>query len=263
MSDFTRQGFVSEDSRKVAQKLEMQYASLWSEAFAVNEFSQAFQYDLEVHKNSLAEMLAAVMYARTLSTYQGFLIMVERGMMQQAKMLLRCMFESLFPLVAISESLDFAERLLGSEELERLKGVNKLIRYWERTGDKDGQLEDVKKLAGTLKEALAKADAKKISIVDAAEAAGLVDWYDTVYSFLSNSVHASVRSLEEHLCVDAGGDIEAIKNEPSLEDADKLLVTGMESMFYAMRAAARVFGQNVDQFVEQASKRIRDVHKAV
>ncbi|MDQ2077933.1 DUF5677 domain-containing protein [Marinimicrobium sp. ABcell2] len=262
MSDFTTQGFLSDDARNGVKRLETDFSALWAEARVVNEFAQAFQYQLEIHKRSLVEMLAAVMYARALSTYQGVLVVLERGMEQQAKMLLRCGFESVFPLVAISKDAGFAEKLLVSEELERLKGLNKLIRYWERSGDKDGQLEDARALAAELKGQLAKVDGKKMSIVDAAEAAGLVDWYDTAYSFLSNTVHSSIRSLEEHLHIGTDGDVEAVKNEPSFEEAGKLLVTGMESMFHALRAAAEVFGKDVGEFVERSSERVREAHPA-
>lgn len=262
MSDFTKQGFLFQEATQVIKQLERDHGPLWAEARAVNESAQAFQYELEINKGSLVELLSAVMYARTLSTYQAFLIVVERGMMQQAKMLLRCVFESLFPLVAVSKDAAFAKKLLISEEIERLKGVNKLIRYWERSGDTDGELEEARKLAAQLKDELAKVGGKKLSIVDAAETAELVDWYDTVYSFLSNTVHASARSLEEHLCLDADGAVEAVKNEPSLEEASKLLVTGMESMFHALRAAAEVYGKSVEEYVESASGRVREAYKA-
>lgn len=262
MPNFTTQGFVSDDARQGAMKLERDYGALWAEARAVNEFAQAFQYELEIHKRSLVEILAAVMYARTLSTHQGFLIVLERGMEQQAKMLLRCGFESLFSLVAIARDPAFTEKLLVSGELERLKGVNKLIRYWERSGDQDGKLEDARALAAEIKGQLGNVNGKKVSIVDAAKAADLADWYDTVYSSLSNTVHASVRSLEEHLHLGPDGDIQAVTNEPSFEEAGKLLVTGMESMFHGLRAAAEVFGKDVDEFVERSSKRIRETYNA-
>lgn len=260
MSDFTKQGFVSEEARRVVETLAKKNETLWAEAHAVNHYCQALQYELEVHKHSLVEMLAALMYARILSTYQGLLVVLERGMVEQAKMLLRCALESLFPLVAISQHADFAKKMLVSEERERLKGLNKLIRYWERSGGPDGELGNARKLAEEINKKLENVNGKKLSIVDAAEAAGLVDWYDTVYSLLSNTVHSSMRSLEDHLHFNADGEVEAIKNEPSVEDADKLLVTGMESMFHAVRAASTVFGQDVQQFVENSSGRIRSAY---
>lgn len=81
-----------------------------------------------------------------------------------------------------------------------------------------------------------------------------------MYSSLSNTVHASVRSLEEHLHLGPDGDVQAVKNEPSFEEAGKLLVTGMESMFHGLRAAAEVFGKDVDEFVEHSSERIREAY---
>jgi hypothetical protein len=262
MSDFERQGFLSDEAQQLGRTLTKKDDILWTEARAVNEFCQAFQYELNVHKHSLSETLSAVMYARTLTTYQGVLVLLERGMEQQAKMLLRCAFESLFPLVAISRDANFADRILVSEELERLKGLNKLIRYWERSGDPEGEIENARKLAGEIKTQLAKVDGKKLSIVDTAEAAGLVDWYDTVYSLLSNTVHSSIRSLEDHLHVDANGDVEAMKNEPSYEDAGKLLATGLESMLHALLAASAVFGGDVEEFVEGSSGRIRSAYES-
>ena len=261
MTSFAKLGFVAEEARQFSTKLEAAYGVLWQEANAVNEFAQALQYKLVIHKESLEEIITAVLYARTLSTYQAFLLVSERGMEQQVKMLMRCMLESLFPLVAISEDRSFVKILVLSEEAERLKGLNKLIRYWERAGDPDGELASAKKLAMEVREQVNKSGSKRLSIVESAEKSGLLDWYDTVYSLLSNTVHASVRSLEEHLHISTDGALEALKNEPSLEDQDKMLVTGMESMFHATQAVGRIFSIGVDEFVQGTSKRIREVYK--
>ncbi len=260
MEDFERQGFVSESAKSFLTLIKDRFGKLYYEVLVVNEYCQQLQYKLNIQKENSDQIVAAVLYARTLSTYQALILASKRGMAQQVKMLLRCMFESLFPLVAIAENKGYSIDLITAEEVERLKSVNKLIRYKERIGEKDKVYNDSKKFAAEIKKIIEEKGIKKIGIADAAEKAGLIDWYDTAYSILSNTIHASMRSLEEHLHIGSDGNLEALKNEPELECFDQLYTTAIESMLYAVKAIEKIFNREEDIFVESTSKRIRQYY---
>lgn len=257
MGSFEVNGFLSEDLVEYRNHIKERFSDLYGEALRVNEYAQQLQYKPVIHKENPDELVAAILYARTISTYQALILVSERGMLQQVKMLLRCMLESLFPLVAISENEGYSKKLISAEEIERLKALNKLIRYKERNGEKDKDLEDAKGLAATVKQNIEKNGIKKIKVEDSAKKAKLFDWYDTAYSLLSNTIHSSMRSLEEHLHIDADNNIEALKNEPETEGLDQLYRIAIESMLYAVKAIGRLFKIEVEEFVEEASKNIR------
>lgn len=263
MKDFHKHGFFADSARDFRDTIIAKHPALWSESIALNTSLQQLQYRLSIHRESQLELIAAALFARSLSTFQGFLILAERGMIQQAKMLIRCMLETVFPLVALSADVTFLDRIIGSEELERLKGINKLIRYWERSGDQSGQLDKARVLAAQVKAEVDRTGARKMSIFDSAKKAGLEDWYDTVYSLLSNTVHSSLRSLDDHVEVDDDGRVEAIINEPSLANLDKYYIAAVEGMLHAVRAIGQIFSENVEDLVEGTAARIQTSYAAI
>ncbi len=257
MGSFEVSGFLSEDLVGYRNHIREKFSDLYGEVLRVNEYAQQIQYKLDINKENPDELVTAILYARTISTYQALILVSERGMLQQVKMLLRCMLESLFPLVAISENEGYSKELISEDEIERLKALNKLIRYKERNGEEDKDLEDARRLAATVKQNIGKNGIKKIGVEDTARKAKLIDWYDTIYSHLSNTIHPSMRSLEEHLHIDADNDLEALKNESETEGLDTLYIAAIESMLFAVKAIGRLFKIEVEGFVEEASKNIR------
>jgi hypothetical protein len=60
------------------------------------------------------------MFIRALHTFQGAVLMAERGMITPGRMLARCMLEVIFLLVAISKDKAFASKELGEDNGDAL-----------------------------------------------------------------------------------------------------------------------------------------------
>lgn len=256
MGRFEESGFISEDLTSYKNHIIAKFSDLYGEVLRINEYAQQLQYKLDIHKENPDELVAAILYSRIISIYQALILVSERGMLQQVKMLLRCILESLFPLVAISENEGYSKELISADEIVRLKALNKLIRYKERIGAKDKDLETAKALAVTVKNTIEKDGIKKIRVEDAAVKAKLLDWYDTAYCHLSNTIHHSMRSLEEHLHFDADRDIEGLKNEPEIEGLNTLYIVAIESVIYAVKAVGTLSKIDVEKFVETTTENI-------
>jgi len=261
MDSFEDVGFISSETDQFEEKIKKAIPAHYNYLLKMNRFSQNIQYKLKIHINDTDELISAILFTRTLSTYQAFILISKRGMVSQTKMLLRCMFEPLFPLIAISKHKDYSKKLIGSEEHERLKAFNKLLRFHRRENPNDPLIEEIKQKAKEVKEKIAKKNFKKISVAQAAEDAGLISWYDTAYSLLSNTVHSSVRSLEEALDLDGEKNLRALKNEPGLDEFDHLYATAIEAMLYANIAIANIFGIDIEKFSKEIYNKIKEFVK--
>jgi len=254
-----KEGFLAKALNDFHQEVRKKYPKHFDAAFDANRYAQQLQYKIEIKKNYTDDgvqidtdhILAAILYSRTVSSYQAFLLVSQRGMAQQAKMLLRCMFETLFPLVSIQKNEGYAKRLIAADECDRLKTFNKIIRLKYRQDPNDAILEEVKALAEISKRVIEENKLKKIGVADNAENAGLLDWYDTAYSLLSGTVHASIRSLQESLVLDSDDDIICLKNEPEIDELGHLYAIAIESILFAVIAIGEIFKIDIGDFASK------------
>jgi hypothetical protein len=195
--------------------------------------------------------------------YQAALLTAVKGMDVQTRILLRCLLESLFILVASSISEDIAKEFVAADQLERRKIFNK-ARSW--------RADSLKKLAvnhatDEMKEKIERdieeTGAKKVYAEQMAIKAGLHDWYLTAYSIFSQSVHASIRDLEKHLITDGQKNIIGLKNEPSTENIDRLFITAAEAMLHALKAVERVFAVKTNNFVDSTYKTVGKLSESI
>ncbi|NQT01132.1 MAG: hypothetical protein HQ580_03855 [Planctomycetes bacterium] len=109
-------------------------------------------------------------------------------MSQQARMLLRCILECVFPLVAISKETGYSQKIIGSEEHERLRTYKKLIRFLRRHNPNHPNIKRIQDDAKQAEENISEHGFEKLSIFHNAESAGLADWYDVIYGDLSTTI---------------------------------------------------------------------------
>lgn len=229
----------------------------WLTTYAsIEEKARETQHRLEVGRDNLRELLVAVLFARTIANTASAVLVVEHGYDVQGRALLRAAMESLFSLVAIEKDPEQAEKFVVADEQERKRMLNK-SRAWSAPALKakaqhiatDEKLEEIEKT-------IEATNAKRISTESMAIAAGLHDWYLTAYALFSASVHSNVRDLERHLVLTEDNEIEEIRNEPIIEELDRLLLTASELLLKGLESLDVVFGLNSENFRSHAYERL-------
>ena len=260
LSKFDEDGFLAEDNLDFISALESRYGRYIEICKELNTYSQKLQYKLLVHNNHTPELLSSILFSRVLTTYQAALLVSFRGMKQQVNILIRCILEPLFPLVAISKNHTFSYELVNSDVVERLKELNKIIRYKERNDIHDTELAQYKTNRLIVEEKIEKDKLEKISVFDCAKKAGLEDWYDTLYAVTSSTLHASVKSLEEACLLDTTKKkITALKNEPEFEGFNVFYNILSECLMYAIFSICSIFNLNNPEIIEECRKRIQEL----
>lgn len=259
---FETQGYLADDDQGFYDYLYSRFGDYIDLAKELNQLGQELQYRLEVHNEYNPEILGATLYSRFLSAYQAAILISFKGMKNQLYSQLRCMLEPLFPLVALSKDRGFGNELVLSENVEHKKNISKYIRYCERNGLVDDNLEKARSLHRAVETTIKEEKLKKISIYECAVKADLEDMYDTLYSHTSSYLHSSVKSLEESLILDLGQTkIIALKSEPDCEGFDGIYTTAMHCTLHAIQAVSDIFELELTSVIEDISERLRGLEE--
>lgn len=210
----------------------------------INELSHSTMFTFSVHNEYLPELIVATIYVRAMSNFQGTIIMAERGMINEAKSLLRCLLECMFAIVAIDKDKDISNQFVFNDLLQR----KNLLKAYKRNKGKgipqhenapswkeiDINLQDIEKQIRENK-------VKRLDNRDFAKKAGLEAIYDSEYKLLSGTIHVNARDIEQYLKIDDNGKIKEILWGPDVQEIDFVLLTAAENMLRILTAASSLF----------------------
>ncbi|MFC3652829.1 DUF5677 domain-containing protein [Dyella humi] len=222
----------------------------------INDHALSIQRRVVVAPEDMQGLVVATFFSRTINSIQASVILIERGLSSQAKVVLRAAMESLFGLRACLDG-EFCERLVATDAVKRKKHFRKAEQLVQRgvIPDVDGVL--TKDTLAQIEADIAETNARDLTTADIAKAAGLHDWYLGVYAMFSASVHTTVRDLTEYILVDGNGEIAALTNDPYLKACAGLLICAIEQMLMASTAAAAYFGFDHLDYWERQHKALR------
>jgi len=157
-----------------------------------------------------------------LSSFQGALLLAERGMTQDARTLARGCFENVFLMGALRRDPTFAAAFVGDDSLRRAKIAKALLKLPNGSGLNAAHIEKLTRFMSNFENS--GMSAKQINIADAARSAGLIDIYDTYYRGPSNDAsHPSVTALNRHVEADERSMIVGLCWGPEVSDVQDTL----------------------------------------
>lgn len=246
-------GFLSEPFDNVVNTVRSKYAAYRTLLLRTNRFAVAIQHALVIHHANNLECYAAVLFARTLATVQGTALLLERGLVAQARTLLRMALETLFALGAIANKPTLMDKLIEEHAVEQ-KRLAKNMQLW-----KDPELRkvaDAEAASGRLHPFL-DSPASGVTTLTLAEAAGLEDWYRTLYTILSWSVHGAPKDLDRHVVVDSNQNPIEFRNEPEIEEQYSSWLYSIEILLKALTALGKIFPNIHERQIEHYSAELQ------
>jgi hypothetical protein len=234
-------GYLSPDVASWIAKHRAEHAKWFNLADRLNRICQRVMLAAVVPDGDNRALLVMLFFARALSSFQGAVLMIERGMSVEALTLSRSCLESSFYLGAVAHSPDFIERLISSDTAHKRKVAtwltNPAAAVAELSAD---QLEKLRGFLVNLKAAPAKA--APVTIKSAADTAGLSDIYETVYRDLSDrAAHPSLNSLLRHISLDAHGNAIGLRFGPETTGVGETILAMTTALFYAVTGMGSVF----------------------
>lgn len=234
--------FLGPHMKEVADELRRKHHQAFAVAEELNEYANWKVLDIEAKRTSQQQVLVATLLPRLLTAFQACVLVSERGLSAEATLLARKAIEVTFRIVAVAKSPDIADKYIRSDEVNRRDALAKLKALTTVTHTPE-ETETILRLHAETSERVKTEGIHAPTTRDFAVAAGLLDYYNTAYAYYSQSVHASVRDLEDTLEKDADGDAVAINYGPDFDSAGRTLTTVCESVLISLEAAFDLFHQ--------------------
>lgn len=260
MPPLYEKGFLGKELEQWIPKIRNAHREFFALTDEVNEYCQKAMYKLEAHKENKQEVLVSTLYIRTLNNFQASVLLAERGMMPQCRVLVRAMIEALFSLCAIARSEKYADDFILEDQKNRLRFLNKL-RQLHGGVPPDSNKEEVESLEQQLKEEIGAGGIKEKSTEQWSKDAGMHDWYLTAYSVLSTSVHSKVKDLERYLALNDKDEIAEFRWGPEDHNIEEILMTSVQGMLTALNYARSLFKQRQESQVTEFQERLNSLVK--
>lgn len=140
-------GFLAASLDGVRSHVREKYAAWRDLLMRVNRLAVVNQHAIVIHTESNAERYSAVLYARTLTTTQASMLLLEVGLVSQARILLRSSLETLFALCAIAKDQNVVDKLVEGHTAEQKRAARN-IELWQHSELK--KIADAERASGRL-----------------------------------------------------------------------------------------------------------------
>ena len=114
--DFNEKGLLGTAIDAFSKSVQLQYARFFELSYQIDELAHATKFELQVHNRDPQEYLAATLFLRLLSGFEATVILGTKGLLFEAKVVLRSVIETLFILKLLCQEEAFCSRILGVEQ---------------------------------------------------------------------------------------------------------------------------------------------------
>jgi hypothetical protein len=120
MSLIDERGFLGEHMVGWILKIRSNHSDFFDLAADMNKLSQKVLFDLKANSRNPHEIIMESLFIRCLNTFQGLVLLAERGMMAQSRILARALMEALFRLCALSKKPEPFDVFIKEDKKSRL-----------------------------------------------------------------------------------------------------------------------------------------------
>lgn len=261
MSPLEQHGFVGEQIKEWITKIRSDHSDLFDLAVDTNKLCQKTMFELDAHSHHGQEVTIASLYLRSLSTFQGVVLLSERSMIPQARILARALLETVFTLCAICKKSELVNVFINEDKKKRLKFLRKFRKFHGGKFPDDAKPDEIEKLEKDLQADVERGKIEIRKTEEWASDAGLTELYLTAYALLSDSVHTKVNDLERHIATNEKGEIVEFKWGPDDSELDDVLPLGLETMIIALQSTIDFFRSQRDEAVKDLRARLEIILK--
>jgi Family of unknown function (DUF5677) len=197
---FDTRGFLSPDLDKWRAQVRAAFPARFGLLDAVSDLGQRCLTEMcampRNNENPTKNLLTCALMARLLQQFQGAVVNVERGMVTNARTLLRCGFETMFFLGGSIWVEDFFTIAMRDHKAQQDKLLRMHIEAIKDDPEAGPSIAALEKARAHVEEMLKEYEAKKASFRNIADMAGMMKVYDSYYRALStDSAHVNMWSI--------------------------------------------------------------------
>lgn len=250
MTSIDKNGFLSQEIYDWIKENRSKYKDIFLLSEEINQFAHRILFQVNPHNNNEQELLIALLYNRALSTFQGIIILSERGLINEGKVLLRSLVEIMYALIASSKYEDIAKKYLLNDIHESSKMINKLKnsslkkipKFYIPLLKREKEIENVKK----------EKNVNKLTIEQLSRKADLYEHHLTIYPFLCNTVHSAARDIGQSLDLKKN----IIRWGPDVSNIDGLILATTAEFLRILESTIEFFKINESHSIKDFFRRV-------
>ena len=255
-------GFSSEDATQFQAAFRTRYPALFSQLARIEDHARFLLGQFRLDKEDVQGILIAGYFSRAIDNAHASVVVAERGLTIQGRILSRAALESQFSLRACLSG-EFCEKLVAADITKRKKMLRKMesLSKIAKVQRLDEMLasDKIKKFEN---EAL-NLNAPDIPIAEIAKAGGCQDLYLGIYTTLSAAVHSTVYDIERALVVSDDGRVLALTAGPNMAEAAGVFVGGIEVLLDVSMAAAAYLDMDFMDYWQSEHDTLRQIAEAM
>ncbi len=249
MTSFKNDGFLSEELTAWTEQNLIRNEEWYSLFNSINRLCQRVAFEMVDGISTKKELIVAAIYLRIITTAQAVVILAEKGIVAQSRVLIRSLFEGGFVLLSLIRDDKIYERYLEQSTYQTYKSIHRIMQSSDEISKKLHETKNVfmENIVEEIKEKSFKGFIKEkglrdIKVREFAECAESIDSYNTTYSFMSEAVHWAARDIfEEHFEMDSDYKVNALKWSLDHDSSKEMMFFIIEPILSVLKEVSNVF----------------------
>jgi hypothetical protein len=240
---FDDDGFLAADLAAWTTAIRKEYGKWFQLTADVNRDAMKILASIEPSLTKNQELTASLLFRRAVQSFQGAVLMAERGMIADALTLVRSCVETAIALGNVVINPKFVDLLIESHFDALVTYSNVLLNDVEsRALLTPEQIDNLEKTIADVKRRYPTSNPQRIKWAQAARNAGMSAAYDMIYRMTSgDAAHVSPNALDRHVQADEHGKIVGLLFQPETRDLERALSFATNALLHAMQAVTRLF----------------------
>lgn len=245
MSTIEAEGFLSKQAAEGSAVFRERFKDLFYLAEDANRVCVAALRTAKLADIENSKLVVYLLTIRVVESFEAVILLMERGMLAQAKMVIRPILEAMFSLGAIQKDESLVKKYFDTQNKAHLDLLKSTTRW------KDPILRALSQERGFEKQYINKKQELKESPVEAlrpyewAEAAGYEDLYHVYYVYYASFTHSNLSALEDHLDRDSEEKVEASFG-PTIQGFYDILRNATAFTLMSIMHMCNLFGIDID-----------------
>ena len=265
-------GFLGKEAKKISQQIFEEYEDFFELFYKINNFSENTKSEFIISQNNGQQLVSYCLFLKILEGVQAVSILIERGFDLEIATLIRGNFESYVLLKLCCCDEEFSQKYILKSFDDRLKFVEKAMKYKEEDEsyskflerlEKDEGVENyISKLKDIMSQTTVTINREDFKIYNLAEKAGEIPLYRSLYHLTSNAAHSSPIAIENYILEDSDGELLGFNHGPSTKRIKTYLVTITESLFVSLKVVCDFFKIDKDTEIEEMHAELLNLHES-
>lgn len=233
-------GFLDQEAELKREQIRNLYEAKYELYQEINQFAHTVLNDCYSQIGpSVVKLLIVSLYMRCLTIYQSILLVSERGMLAETRILLRSIIEVCFYIKAVCRDEGILNVMQVKDEQQKLRSVNRIIN--SKTKIKNlPSLDELNKKKIEIEDRIKNIPAKFKGIEEISKIAEMHNYYLTVYTPLCNSAHTNAIDLDMYLDIE-NDKIKGLSYGPTDDKLSLNVATSIDVMLNSMEAMNSYF----------------------